>query len=189
MKNQIAIVEPAAQLSRQSLDTLNSVAGHVFNNGAVEIEFHGVQPNAKLPMTGVIFQLIHQGIEAEGYVPIEDIQRLLALDIQHLDSEYVSYLLAQKAAKYGVSGIRYVDEDAHEFLPLVEAQFCLGEFTMKGALNVKKLFVEEAFLRTKKQEISEQLKLSVSWAPFETALHTEEIATLTAHDLVLVYPK
>lgn len=189
MKNQIATVEPAMHLSSESLNTVNRVAGYVFNNGAVEVEFYAVQTGVELPITGVTFQLNQKGIEAEGYLPIGEVQRLLALDIQHLDPEYVSYLLAKKAAKYGISDIRYVVEHAEDPVLLIEAWFCLGEFTMKGALKVDELFVEEVFLHKKKQMLSEQIKLSVSWAPFETALNTEEIATLTAHDLVLVYPK
>ncbi|TBT31434.1 hypothetical protein D5E80_01090 [Vibrio parahaemolyticus] len=60
---------------------------------------------------------------------------------------------------------------------------------MKGALSVPTLFIEDDFLSPKKQILSDQLKLSVSWAPFETALHAEEITALTAQDLVLVFPK
>ncbi|MDG2609913.1 hypothetical protein P7M09_29245, partial [Vibrio parahaemolyticus] len=65
----------------------------------------------------------------------------------------------------------------------------LGEFTLKGAMSVPTLCVDDSFLRSKKQVFRDDLRLSVSWVPFVTSLYAEEITALTAQDLVLVYPK
>ncbi|EGQ8131804.1 hypothetical protein C4C99_RS18795 [Vibrio parahaemolyticus] len=189
MNCKIETIEAAAVLSRPLVECINRVVGHVFDNGDVEIEFHGVQVIANQAPNSVRFKLSHQGIEAQGFITAETVQRLLAVDIQHLDQEYVSYLLAQRAAKYGISNVRYEETSVSTPKPLMSASFRLGEITVKGALSVPTLFIEDTFLRPKKQVLSGQLKLSVSWAPFETALYAEEITALTAQDLVLVFPK
>ncbi|WP_045496148.1 hypothetical protein [Vibrio hyugaensis] len=189
MNTQIATIEATVALSRASVESINRVAGQVFDNGAIEIEFHGVYADVRPAKNSVMFQLSHQGIEVQGIITTETVQRLLAVEVQHLEPEYVSYLLAQQAAKYGISSIRYEENPVSTPQPLMNASFRLGETTVKGALSVPTLFIEDTFLRPKKQVLSDQLKLLVSWAPFETALHAEEITELTAQDLVLVFPK
>lgn len=189
MNIQIATIEAKVALSRASMESINRVAGQVFDNGAIEIDFHGVHADVQPTKNRVMFQLSHQGIEVQGVITVETVQRLLAVEVQHLEPEYVFYLLAQQGAKYGISSIRYEEPPVSTPQPLMNASFRLGETTVKGALSVPTLFIEDDFLSPKKQILSDQLKLSVSWAPFETALHAEEITALTAQDLVLVFPK
>ncbi|WP_061007956.1 hypothetical protein [Vibrio sp. CUB2] len=189
MNIQIATIEANVTFSRASMESINRVAGQVFDNGAIEIEFQGVHADFQPTKNSVMFQLSHQGIEVQGIITTETVQRLLAVEVQHLEPEYVSYLLAQQAAKYGISSIRYEEHPGSTPQPLMNASFRLGETTVIGALSVPTLFIEDTFLRPKQQILSDQLKLSVSWAPFETALNAEEITALTSQDLVLVFPK
>lgn len=189
MKNHIATIECAAVLSRKPVDTINRVAGHIFDNGAIEIDFNGVRAEAKPPPKCVKFHLNQQGIEAQGYITTEIVQQLLAVDVQYLDSEYISYLLAQKTARYGISHIHYEAGEVCAPQAMIDAYFRVGDIAVKVTLSVKDLLVEERFLHPKSQVLSGQIKLSVSYAPFDTQLRVEEIAELTKHDLVLVYPK
>ncbi|EIO5095965.1 TPA: hypothetical protein KD884_000688 [Vibrio parahaemolyticus] len=189
MNTQIATVEATAVLSRASVASINCVAGQVFDNGAIKIEFHGVHVDARSAKKRVMFQISHQGIESQGIVSVETVQRMLAVDIHYLEPEYVSYLLSKKSAKYGISGIRYEETLESVPQPLIDVSFYLGEFTLKGAMSVPTLCVDDSFLRSQKQVFRDDLRLSVSWVPFVTSLYAEEITALTAQDLVLVYPK
>lgn len=189
MNDYIVTIDPVSEMSSKVVDTINRVAGHVFDNGDVEIEFFGVRPDARPPINSVMFQLSHKGVEAQGYVSPESVQRLLGVDVQFLEPEYVSYLFSQKAVRYGVNRICYMQDLTCEPQPFIDVCFRLGDITIKGALNAKALSVGGVFLHQKGQEISGEIKLSVCWSPFETALHTEEIFTLSEHDLVLVFPK
>lgn len=189
MNYHIETIDPAAEMSQKLVDIINRVAGHIFDNGDLEVEFFGVRPNTKPPINSVMFQLSHQGIEAQAYVSPETVQRLLGVGVQCFEPEYVSYLFSQKAARYGVNSIYYVQDLTCESQPYFDVCFRLGDITIKGALNARGCSVDGAFLNQKGQEISGEIKLSVCWSPFETALNTEEISELSEDDLVLVFPK
>lgn len=189
MNNHITTIEAALNLTSESAEAVNRVAGHVFDNGSVEIDFHGVQIDVQPSKNRFKFNLSHQGIEAQGWITSETVQRLLEIDIRHLEPEYISYCLARKASKYGVSSFRYEEDVASTSQPYIRASFFLGEMSVEGTLNVSTLYVDGTFLRVKKKVLSDQLKLSVSWAPFETTLTAEELSALTSQDLVLVFPK
>lgn len=55
MNTQIATIEATVTLSRASVESINRVAGQVFDNGAIEIEFHGVHADVRPAKTVLCF--------------------------------------------------------------------------------------------------------------------------------------
>ncbi len=55
MNIQIATIEANVALSRASMESINRVAGQVFDNGAIEIDFHGVHADVQPTKTESCF--------------------------------------------------------------------------------------------------------------------------------------
>ncbi|MDN3612032.1 hypothetical protein ACFFUP_04335 [Vibrio ostreicida] len=181
---------PRRHLSREVVAQINLVAGHLFDNQAIHLDFSHLVLAPDFDDELVEISLTHLGVETKGYLRLKEVERLLGLPVKHLDKEYLSYLIAQNLAEYGVQYVSFVTRENVESLPaLMACVFVCQRIKTTLYLNVESLDVDAEYLEAKAQSLSGNLKLSVSWSPFETYLSSDELTALSSDDVVLVYPK
>ncbi|MGF1845514.1 hypothetical protein [Vibrio lentus] len=190
MNHDIISLKPYRQLSSTVAAQINAVAGHCFDNQAIHLDFGKLVLTPKFVDELVEITLTHLGIEGTGYVRVKDIERLLGLEVKHLEKEYLEYLISMNLAKEGVQYVRFIDKENQVALPsLMTCIFKCSRIRTTMYLVAELLDLDTEYLQPKPQRLPADLKLSVSWAPFETYLSCDELTTLSSEDVVLVYPK
>lgn len=190
MNHDIISLKPYRQLSNSVAAQINAVAGHCFDNQAIHLDFGQLVLAPKFVDELVEIALTHLGIEGTGYVRVKDVERLLGLEVKHLEKEYLDYLMAMNLAKEGVQYVRFIDKKKLVTLPsLMACVFKCSRISTTMYLDAESLDIDTEYLQPKPQRLPTDLKLSVSWAPFETYLRCDELTTLSPEDMVLVYPK
>ncbi|RSD30303.1 hypothetical protein [Vibrio pectenicida] len=181
---------PSCTISNEVANKVNFVAGMRFDNHAINLDFRQLKLNLGEGQDLIEISLVHMGIEAKGYLQVVEIERLLGLEIKHLDQEYIAYLITQNLAPHGVHYVGFIDRKDSLDLPLrITTSFECERLSTIMYIDVASIQVDTDYLEFKPQALSGNLKLTVSWTPFETALTTQELSTLSTDDVVLVYPK
>ncbi|CAM3937495.1 hypothetical protein VIAQ111709_20000 [Vibrio aquimaris] len=190
MKYDAVNLIPRCTISNKVAKKVNFIAGTRFDNHAIKMDFHRLELNSVQKQDLIEINLVHMGIEAKGYLQVVEIERLLGLEIKHLDKEYVAYLITQSLAPHGVHYVGFIDQKEGRDLPLsITTVFECERLATTLYLDVESIHIDTDCLEAKPQALSGNLKLTVSWAAFETALTTQELSALSTDDVVLVYPK
>ncbi|WP_318452409.1 hypothetical protein [Photobacterium leiognathi] len=190
MDHDIISLKSYCQLNRSVMLKIKTVAGCCFDNQAIHLDFGKLVFKPESVGDLVEITLTHLGIEGTGYLKIKDIERLLGIEVKHLDREYLSYIIAHHFAKEGVQFVRYISQDHLIELPLlITCIFRCSCLSTTLYIPLEGLEIEEKYLQHKPQNLPSDLRLSVSWAPFETYLSQNELSMLSSQDLILVYPK
>ncbi|GEM77623.1 hypothetical protein [Vibrio sagamiensis] len=190
MKHDIITLTPFCELSQKSAAQINTVAGHQFDNNAIQINFGKLILEPATIGELVEVSLAHIGIDITGYLTVADIERLLGLELKYLEQEYISYLIAQNLSVEGIRYLRFIDKDEVKHLSsLMTSIFSCNRLETNMYVAMDSMDIDPDYLHMKPQSLSPKLKLSVSWAPFETSLSTDEITSLSSDDMVMVYSK
>ena len=190
MKNHIVELIPSRIISSELASKVNRVAGMIFDNHAVKIDFRQLKLDLSDDNDLIEISLVHMGIEAKGYLKVVEIERLLGLEIKYLDKDYVSYLITQSMAPHGVHYVGFIEGKDSLNLPLcITTVFECERLATTLYLDAESIHIDGDCLESKPQALPGELKLTVSWTPFETALTTQELSALSTDDVVLVYPK
>ncbi|MBU2895876.1 hypothetical protein [Vibrio hepatarius] len=190
MKYDAVNIIPSCTISNEVASKVNLVAGTRFDNQAINIDFRQLKLNSGEGQDWIEISLVHMGVEAKGYLQVAEIERLLGLEIKHLDKEYIAYLITQNLAPHGVHYVGFVDQTDSLNLPLrIVTIFECERITTTLYLDVESINIDGDCLEPKPQALPGDLKLTVSWTPFETALTTHELSALSTDDVVIVYPK
>lgn len=190
MNHDIISLKSYRQISNNVAAQINTVAGHCFDNQAIHLDFGKLVLKPEFVDELVEITLTHIGIDATGYLRIRDIQRLLGLEVKHLDRGYLAYLIAQSLAEEGVQYVRFIGQEDLVDLPLLmTCIFQCSRISTTLYLVPEGLDIDTEYLQSKPQCLPKGIQLSVSWTPFETYLSHDELSTLSSEDLVLLYPK
>ncbi|GLT17474.1 dimethyladenosine transferase [Vibrio zhanjiangensis] len=190
MKYDVVNLTPSCTISNAVASKVNLVAGTCFDNHAIRMDFRQLKFNLGQQQDLIEISLVHMGVEAKGFLQVVEVERLLGLEIKHLDKEYVAYLITQNLAPHGVHFVGFMDQKEGRNLPLsITTVFECERLATTLYLELESIHIDADCLEAKPQALSGNLKLTVSWTPFETALTTQELSALSTDDVVLVYPK
>lgn len=183
-------LEARYQISSNQCQQINRLAGYQFDNQLIRV--HQIAPRwcSKFGEDLLNIDLMHIGIEANGYVRASEFERFIGMKMKYLDSEYVAYLMTQSVAEKGIHYRGYHPcSVTAEIGPLLECMLSCEDFEVTLYLDIESVDVDDEYLTIAPVPFSDNLRVMVSWSPFETYLDTGEILALSEDDLVLVYPK
>ncbi|MDY7588306.1 hypothetical protein [Vibrio cholerae] len=191
MKQQTTVtVEARYQLTSELCRQINNVAGHQFDNQSITLDF--IVPHFAPDFAEDLLEIrvMHIGIEAKGYVRASELERLIGVEVKYLDNEYLAYLVTQTVASKGVHYQGYHSYPYESVIaPLFECVLTCNDLLATLYLDIASLDIDDDGLELQPIQLSEDLRLTVSWSPFETYLDTQEILALSDEDLVWVFPK
>ncbi|EJL6267949.1 hypothetical protein NMR31_003196 [Vibrio cholerae] len=191
MKQQTTLtVEARYQLTSELCRQINNVAGHQFDNQSITLDF--IVPHFAPDFAEDLLEIrvMHIGIEAKGYVRASELERLIGVEVKYLDNEYLAYLVTQTVASKGVHYQGYHSYPYESVIaPLFECVLTCNDLLATLYLDIASLDIDDDGLELQPIQLSEDLRLTVSWSPFETYLDTQEILALSDEDLVWVFPK
>lgn len=190
MKQERVTLMPKYEMKPAMYRAVNQIAGTTFNNQEIRVDVGAVCHRFQL-QDFILLSLKHVGIEAELYVSLSEAGRLLGLDVNHLEQDYLSYVITQVLSQYGLAFKSYPEMEIEiEMSPLLmSCQLILGAFNISALLKVDTLTIESSYLETSLSSLPKTLVLIASYTMFKTNLSVEEILSLTNNDLVLVCPK
>ncbi|EGQ9189310.1 hypothetical protein O1C43_003327 [Vibrio cholerae] len=191
MKQQTTVtVEARYQLTSELCRQINNVAGHQFDNQSITLDF--IVPHFAPDFAEDLLEIrvMHIGIEAKGYVRASELERLIGVEVKYLDNEYLAYLVTQTVASKGVHYQGYHSYPYESVIaPLFECVLTCNDLLATLYLDIASLDIDDDGLELQPIQLSEDLRLTVSWSPFETYLDTQEILALSDEDLVWVFPR
>lgn len=191
MKQQTTVMVKARyQLTSELCRKINNVAGHQFDNQSITLDF--IAPHCAPDFAEDLLEIrvMHIGIEAKGYVRASEVERLIGVEVKYLDNDYLAYLMTKTVASKGVHYQGY-HPYPHEprITPLFECVLTCDDLQATLYLDIASLDIDDDGLELQPIQLSEDLRLTVSWSPLETYLDTQEILALSDEDLVWVFPK
>ena len=167
---------------------VNQIAGTTFNNNEIRVDFGAICHQFQQKDL-ILLNLKHAGIDAKLYVSLYEAGRLLGLDIEHLEQDYLSYVITQALSQYGLSFNSYHKVDIERTPLLMSCKLIVGVFNISALIELDKLTIESSYLKKNLSSLPRSLSLVSSYTIFKTYLSVEEIFLLTNNDLVLVFPK
>ncbi len=191
MKQQTTVtVEARYQLTSELCRQINNVAGHQFDNQSITLDFIAPHFAPDFAEDLLEIRVMHIGIEAKGYVRASEAERLIGVEVKYLDNDYLAYLMTQTVASKGVHYQGY-QSYPHEsgIAPLFECVLTCDDLQATLYLDIASLDIDDDGLELQPIQLSEDLRLTVNWSPFETYLDTQEILELSDEDLVWVFSK
>jgi len=188
MKQEKVIFAPHHQMSIDMCQIINRLAGRCFNNQSIVVEMGAVYRPSQ-PQDFILLSLRHLGIEAQLYVPLGEVERLLGLDIKHLAHDYITYVIAQVLRRYGIEFNSFLGFDEQGPPQSMTCQLILGEINVAALLQLDSLIIESEFLQARITSLPKNLSLTTFSTLFVTSLSVDEIRDLSVDDLVLVYEK
>ncbi|EGQ8095640.1 hypothetical protein U3G80_001398 [Vibrio cholerae] len=191
MKQQTTVtVEARYQLTSELCRQINNVAGHQFDNQSITLDFIAPHFAPDFAEDLLEIRVMHIGIEAKGYVRASEVERLIGVEVKYLDNDYLAYLMTQTVAPKGVHYQGYHSYPYESVIdPLFECVLTCDDLQATLYLDIASLDIDDDGLELQPIQLSEDLRLTVSWSPFETYLDTQEILALSDEDLVWVFPK
>lgn len=188
MKHKRVNLMPKYEMKPAIYRVVNQVAGTTFNNKEIRVDVGAICHRFQ-QQDLILLSLKHAGIDAELYVSLCEAGRLLGLDVNHLEQDYLSYVITQVLSQYGLAFKSYPEMDIDELPLLMSCKLIIGDFNISALLKVDTLIIDANYLKTSLSSLPKTLVLMASCTMFKTSLSVEEILSLTNNDLVLVCPK
>jgi hypothetical protein len=188
MKKERVNLIPKYEMKPAMYRAVNEIAGATFNNEEIRVDVGAICHRFQ-QQDFILLSLKHVGIEAELYVSLSEVGRLLGLDMKHFEQDYLSYVMAQVISQYGLAFKSYPDFDIEVSTLLMSCQLIFGAYNISALLKVDTLIIDSNYLKTSLSSLPRTLVLIASCSIFKTSLSVEEILSLTNNDLVLVFPK
>lgn len=189
MKQQTKVtIEARYQLTSDMHDKINSIAGCQFDNRSITLDF--IAPRWKRDFEEDLLEMrvVHIGIEATGYIRASEVERLIGVQVKHLENDYLAYLMTQAVATKGIHYQGYYSNKAVTNT-LFESVLSCGDWQVTLYVDIQSLDIDDDYLEIQPCQLDGNLRLAVSFTPFETYLDTNEIIGLSDDDIVVVFPK
>ncbi|MGL5109816.1 MAG: hypothetical protein ACRC7J_12235 [Vibrio ordalii] len=191
MKQQTKVmIEARYQLTSDLCKKINSIVGCRFDNQSIMLDFIAPRWESDFEEDLLEIRVVHIGIEATGYVRASEVERLIGVPVKHLEGDYLAYLMTQTAATKGIhyQGYHYHPDKAVSTI-LLESVLTCDDWQVTLYVAIESLDIDDDYLEIQPCQLDGNLRLAVSFTPFETYLDTNEIIGLSDDDIVVVFPK